>query len=80
MKMQDEGKEVENPPKYLSVFLAFRGALKKERTKRGTEKKEEKEEKEEEKKELKAIPGESQKRKQPEKKRKGPGPKRQRKK
>lgn len=78
MKMQDEGKDVENPPKYLSVFLAFRGALKKERTKRGTEKKEEEEE--EEKKELKAIPGESQKRKQPEKKRKGPGPKRQRKK
>lgn len=85
MQTQDDGKEVEDPPKYLSVFLAFRAALKKERAKRGGEKKGEKEEEEEEegekgKKELKAISSESQKRKEPEKKRKGTGAKRQRKK
>ena len=86
MQTQDDGKEVEDPPKYLSVFLAFRAALKKERAKRGGEKKGEKEGEEEEegekegKKELKAISSESQKRKEPEKKRKGTGAKRQRKK
>ena len=86
MQTQDDGKEVEDPPKYLSVFLAFRAALKKERAKRGGEKKGEKEEEEGEegekegKKELKAISNESQKRKEPEKKRKGTGAKRQRKK
>ena len=85
MQTQDDGKEVEDPPKYLSVFLAFRAALKKERAKRGGEKKGEKGEEEEEegekgKKELKAISSESQKRKEPEKKRKGTGAKRQRKK
>ena len=84
METQDDGKEVEDPPKYLSVFLAFRAALKKERAKRGGEKKKKGEEEEEEeegkKKELKAISNESQKRKEPEKKRKGTGAKRQRKK
>ena len=82
MQTQDDGKEVEDPPKYLSVFLAFRAALKKERAKRGGEKKKGEGEEEEEvkKKELKAISGESQKRKEPEKKRKGTGAKRQRKK
>lgn len=82
METQDDGKEVEDPPKYLSVFLAFRAALKKERAKRGGEKKKGEAEEEEEgkKKELKAISSESQKRKEPEKKRKGTGAKRQRKK
>ena len=61
VQLQDEEKEVTDPPKYVQVLLAFRAALKRERVKRTTE------DKKEEKKELKPTTEGQRKRAKPEK-------------
>ena len=61
IQLQDEGKEVTDPPKYVQVLLLFRAALKKEKVKHTAE------DKKEEKKELKPIAEGQRKRAKPEK-------------